>query len=485
MSNGSADRQDDETPRIVLPTPGGKRREPQPEAAPAPPPEPAAPDPALSVADILSGFRFETGDLPVMVAQAAPLLNLAHALRQAREGASMGDLRRELTKAARDYEKALATAGILPDQARAAHYVVCATLDDVIRNTSWGAEWSVEGLVSTFHQDVLGGEKVYDLLSHFQKTPRANRDLLLLIYLCLSLGFEGRARVSPRGATELAQVRENLYRTLRTEFDIVERDLSPLWQGEDAVMKPMRRGLIFWLVTGAVLLLLIVLFVIFTLALNRSADATLARLGALPPGEAPSLFVPEPPAPPEPVVEPEPPAEEPNAPAAPPEPPAIEMFIAFLQPEVEEGLVRLYREENAVLVRVANAGAFNPGGAQINAEFVDIFDRIGQALAAEDFEVTVLGHTDNLPISSAPYPSNFHLSTARAAAVRDILLGYVEPQRISIQGVAETQPIATNATPEGREANRRTEILVREVGDRVPPELLSRGGFDPATEDAQ
>lgn len=475
---GSTPDDEDDLPRIVLPTPGG--RKPEAPAAPSAAPDPVRPLPSLSVADILAGFRFETGDLPIMVARAAPLLNLAHALRQNDYTSQIGALRRELTEAVRRYNSDLSTAGILPEQARAAHYVVCGTLDDVIRNTDWGGEWAVDGLVSTFHHDVQGGERVYDLLGHFQKTPRANRDILLLIYLCLSLGFEGRARVSPRGATELAQVRENLFRVLRTEFDIVERDLSPQWQGEDAAHTRTRRGLMFWLISGVTLLFLLALFVTLSLLLNRSAEATLERLAALPPGDVPSLALPEPLPPPTPLPEPQPApvAVEPEPPAPePPSTPAIETLIAFLQPEVDEGLVRLFRDGDAVLVRVNNAGAFAPGTSEINADFVPIFDRIGQALVAEDFDVLILGHTDNLPIVSAPYPNNEFLSNARAAAVRDIFLGYIASDRTEIRGLADTRPIASNETPEGREANRRTEILVREAGDDIPPGLLSQGSL--------
>ncbi len=413
-----------------------------------------------------------------MVAKAAPLLNLAHALRAGQNPPAIAELRRELTAAARRYEAALAAAGTLPDQARAAHYVVCATLDDVIRNTDWGSEWAVEGLVSTFHHDVLGGDKVFALLDHFQQTPRNNRDLLLLIYLCLSLGFEGRARVSSRGLAELALVRENLFRTLRTQFDIVERDLSPQWRGEEAAHSPIRAGLLLWLLCGAGVLALLIVFIVYTSLLNRAADDTLERLSVLPPDGPPSLFLPEPPAPepepaPEPVIVPAP------VPESVPQTPPIEEFVAFLQPEVDEGLVRLLRAEDAVLVRIANNGAFGSGSATIEDAFLDVFDRIGQALAAETFDVTVLGHTDNVGIRAAPFPNNYFLSQARASAVRDLLLPYVEEQRISIDGLGPDRPIATNETEAGREANRRTEILVLEPGARVPDSLLTEGLPDP------
>ena len=126
-------------------------------------------------------------------------------------------------------------------------------------------------------------------------------------------------------------------------------------------------------------------------------------------------------------------------------------------------------------MRIADAGAFGPGSASIDASFLPLLDRIGQALTAENFDVAVIGHTDDQPIRNAPFPSNAHLSTARAAAVRDVLGGYVDPEGIEIAGEADARPIATNATPEGREANRRTELLVRGAGARVSPELLEAG----------
>ncbi|WP_303359914.1 type VI secretion system protein TssL, long form [Paracoccus sp. (in: a-proteobacteria)] len=459
-------------PRVVLPTPGRRL----PEALPEQPLQaPTLPEDGFSAEAIMRGFRLEGRDFPVMIGDAAGLLNLAHSLRHRKSAPDLAALRSDIITAVREYERNLGRAGILPEQARAAHYVICATLDDVIRNTSWGRDWQQQGLVSTFHHDVTGGDKVFDLLTHFQSRPGSNRDILLLIYLCLSLGFEGRTRVSARGALELAQIRDSLYHLLRQQYGVPEQDLSPHWKGEDMGHRPLRRGRLFWLLTGLAVLALCGLFVTLNLLLGRISDRTVATMVSLPPGETPSLFIPEP----APVAEPEPDPEPVVAETEPAGPSPIDTLVAFLQPEVEEGLVRLYRDGDAVLVRIANAGAFQPGGAEIQPQFLETFQRIGLALAAEDFDVTILGHTDNIPIRTAAYPSNFHLSTARASAVRDLLLNYVPADRIAIRGEAETRPIATNSTPEGREANRRTEILVAEAGARVPPALLEQGGLTP------
>lgn len=464
---------DENEPRIILPTPGR-------DVAPSPEDvldNTAVPEvQQLSVADILNGFRFGDSDLPVIISEAGPLLNLTHALRSNDAAPDLGALQTETIAAVRRYESKLSAAGIIPLEARAAHYIICATLDDVIRNRPWGHGWGVDGLVSTFHHDVTGGDKVFELLAKFQETPAANRNLLLLIYLCLSLGFEGRTRVSARGELGLTQIRENLYRVLRTQFGAVERDLSPNWQGEAASHQPIRSGRLFWLILGCAILALSGLFITFNVLLGRATDDTLQRMATLPPGIAPSLFVPEP----EPVVEPTPPNPDAALPVPPtpeevvPEVPPIETFLEFLRPEIEEGIVQAFREDDAVLVRVTNSGAFGTGSARIEDEFLPVFDRIGQALSGEDFDVTILGHTDDVAIRRAPYPSNFHLSKARAEAVGRIIANYMAAGKVDTRGEADSRPIASNDTPEGREQNRRTELLVRGAGDAVPPDLLDQ-----------
>ena len=90
-----------------------------------------------------------------------------------------------------------------------------------------------------------------------------------------------------------------------------------------------------------------------------------------------------------------------------------------------------------------------------------ILQRIGQAVNEEPGPLLITGHSDNIPIRSVKFPSNFHLSLARAQAVEAILAKSVkEPQRLTAEGRADSQPIAPNTSPEGREENRRIEILL-------------------------
>lgn len=433
-----------------------------------------------SVDALVRNFRFGGEEVPTLVRSAAPLLNLAHAIRQAEEQPDIEQLRRVSVEAIGRYERDLAAARISPERARAAHYVVCATVDDVILSKPWGvrAGWARSGLVSTFHMDVTGGDRVFDLLDHFHQSPGTNKDLLLLIYLSLSLAFEGRTRVSPRGNLELGRIRDSLYRTLLGQYGVFERELSPHWKGVPARHKPLRTAVALWTLLSILALVFALGYLFFTLSLNGVSDGTFQRLAALPPRDTPSVLIKQPPAPieaPPDIVKVDPPPEMP--PPEPEKPSRLDNLLSFLQPEVEKKLVSLSDANGRLLVRINNSGLFDIGSAEVSSEFRDLIQRIGGALAAENFRAVVVGYTDNIPIRTVQFPSNWHLSEARAKAVGEILVSYTGPEAILTEGRADSDPIAGNDTPEGREINRRTEILVltdaserlNDAGLKAPP----------------
>lgn len=417
-----------------------------------------------SVDTLIRNFRFGGEDVPTIVRSAAPLLNLAHSLRNTEEQPDIAELRRVTIEAVGRYERDLASARISPERARAAHYVVCATIDDVVLSKRWGvrAGWARSGLVSTFHMDVTGGDRVFDLLDHFQQSPGTNKDLLLLIYLCLSLAFEGRTRVSPRGSLELGRIRDSLYKTLLGQYGVFERELSPHWRGVSARHKPLRTAVALWTVLSVLALLFALGYMFFTLSLNQASDATFERLANLPPRDMPSLLI-ETPKLKEVVVEAPPPQKkqpETPPPTVKPAPSPLDNLLAFLQPEVDRKLVTLSNSNGRLLVRINNSGLFDTGSAEVSDRFRDLLQRIGGALASEKFRAVVVGYTDNVPIRTTQFPSNWHLSEARARAVGDILAAYTGKDAILTEGRADSDPLASNDTPEGREINRRTEILV-------------------------
>ena len=134
---------------------------------------------------------------------------------------------------------------------------------------------------------------------------------------------------------------------------------------------------------------------------------------------------------------------------------------ADLSEEIEEGLAEVEREGDSVIVRLADQGSFNSGSADLQASFLPLLRRTGQALTQGDGKISVNGHTDNVPmLFNDRFNSNWDLSAARAAAVADLLDEFpANPASMTISGFADSKPIADNE-PQGRAQNRRIEIIV-------------------------
>ena len=157
---------------------------------------------------------------------------------------------------------------------------------------------------------------------------------------------------------------------------------------------------------------------------------------------------------------------QPPAPArAPAQPGALDKLRGFLQPEIEQGLVAVLGTDAVPVVRIRNRGMFAAGSASVASKFNPLLERIGQALAEEHGSVQVIGYTDNQPIRSLQFPSNFQLSAARAKAAAAIIGRAIgDVSRIKTEGRADADPIGNNATAEGREENRRIEVVLRREG---------------------
>lgn len=395
-----------------------------------------------------------------LAAAAAPLLDLLARLSTGGAAAppDPNELRERALRALRQFEADARAAGIDPDQIRAAHYALSAALDDVVLATPQGQQsgWGARSLVSTFHQEVRGGERFFDLLAGMQKDPGRYRQALEVAWLCLSLGFQGRYRLAPRGAAELDRIREGVHQLLVQLRGPWERELSPRWKGVDAPHRPARRGVPVWVAFALAAAVLGLGWFGLAQRLNAGSDDLYARIAALPPQAPPEIARLAPPNPPAPPTAP------PPNPPAPPRPDVTDTLRRFLAPEIAQGLVIVSGDAQRVRVRIRNRGMFASGSGTLDPRFHSLLQRIGEALREEPGRVQVIGHSDNQPIRSVRFPSNFHLSAARAEAARAIIAAAEgrNPQRITAEGRGEAEPIASNATPEGREENRRIEVVL-------------------------
>ena len=386
-----------------------------------------------------------------LVRAAAPLLAAIVRLRGRVQHPDPDGLRRSMAVAVREFEQRALQTGLDSKSLRAGRYALCATIDDLVLSTPWGSHsaWTAQSLTSLFHNEVSGGERYFDILGQMEAELGRYGEVVELMYLCLSLGFEGRYRVLPRGAASLAEFRDSLFRTLRQRRPEYERELSPHWRGVGAGYDPLRRRLPIWIIGGAALALAALIYLGFDLLLGSASDTTFARLAALPP-IGPVVVVRAAPVPP-------------PAPAATPMAPSTTAarLHSFLAPEIAQHLVEVLEDAQAVTVRIANRNMFGSGLATLNAGYGPLLDRIGTALQDEPGKILVVGHTDNQPIRTARFPSNWQLSAARAETVAAAIRAKLsDPARVRAEGHADTEPLAPNTTAEGRQANRRTEIVL-------------------------
>ena len=141
----------------------------------------------------------------------------------------------------------------------------------------------------------------------------------------------------------------------------------------------------------------------------------------------------------------------------------FENIKADLNSEINNGLLEVEREGDEVVIRIASQGSFNSGSAVVAQSFTTTLDRVGDTISQESGDVRIEGHTDNIPVAfSDTFNSNWDLSAARAASVAAYLTSSSEllEERIEVLGFADTLPLASNDSADGRSRNRRIEIRI-------------------------
>lgn len=147
---------------------------------------------------------------------------------------------------------------------------------------------------------------------------------------------------------------------------------------------------------------------------------------------------------------------------------AKDIFYA-LEPLVKDGQVRVTQNSQGITVEINASVLFSPGQAKLAENSSLALQAVAHVIKGHEHEIHVEGHTDNLPIHTESFPSNWELSTARASSVvRLFVENGVEANRLTAKGYSENRPIETNETPEGRKRNRRVAVLILSTDpDRV------------------
>jgi type VI secretion system protein ImpK len=317
-------------------------------------------------------------------------------------------------------------------------------------NTPWGASgsWQARTLISSFHRNTDDGQQFFDILERLRKDPARFLPVIELMYLCLSLGFIGPYR-PPRGdSARFDHIRNEVCTLIIHERRIADVPLSPQWKGIPARYRAHRRLVPVWVAIATAVAATGGLFAAVSAELNAGSDTIYARMLAAPPARMPSFQrvsrVQPPPAPIQTVGS-----------------TVIDRLKNALQAGIVSGHLTVLGTPSAPVVRIGNQGMFPAGSASPQATSIGLLEALGSTLKAEQGTLQVIGYTDNQPIRTVQFPSNFQLSLARAQAVRAVIIHTLgDATRVTAEGRADADPIASNATAEGRELNRRIEIVL-------------------------
>ena len=385
-----------------------------------------------------------------LLRSAGPLLLLLGRLRITALQASFASLMEQVAEAINFYEQDIRQAGVSPEHANTAKYLICATADDIVQNipTDDRHVWTQYSMLSRFFGERIGGVRFFEELDRLLVDPAAHYDLLELQHACLALGFQGRYRSDPAGSAPLQLRQRNLYETLRRIRQRATHALSPRWQGQSLSARRNRFRTPTWAIVAIIAVAAFGVFLLLRTWITQASEAAAADARALHPDTKVTL-------------QRRAPAPAPRAEPSPPQLSQLQRIHAALGPELGS-CAAVEPEGRWIVIRICNLALFESGLATVQAAFVPIARRIAGALDSEAGPLKVVGHTDNVQLSPANrFGSNFNLSVERAKAVAALLRPALSrPERLSVEGKGPDSPIAPNTTADGRAKNRRVEVLV-------------------------
>ena len=424
QGSGISAAEPDAEATVALPRPGRRRS----------PFDPVLDRPAAA-ADLAA-----LGGLNPLVEAANPILAAVPQIRHALRHPDPAALRKRLLEQVRAFERGARSAGVAEVQLVMARFALCALLDDSAQATPWGRDWAGAGLLAEVQGESTGAEKFFTLIEGLVFAPAANHDLLEFFYVCLALGFEGRYRGGEGSRQALAQARTRLYEVLAKQRPPANAELSASWRGAQLRARRVSGALALWGAGSACVLVLAALYFAFSIMLGARSDPAARELAQLRP--VPLAGVPS--------------AAASVKRSGPPSALAKELVEAIGRREVE-----VVDAGGVTLIALRSDRLFAPGSAKLDAGLHPVILRVAEALERVSGPIVVTGHTDDVPIRTARYPSNWELSTERARSVAGLMASRLrEPARLRAEGLGDSEPVAPNDGAANRARNRRVSILL-------------------------
>ena len=151
----------------------------------------------------------------------------------------------------------------------------------------------------------------------------------------------------------------------------------------------------------------------------------------------------------------------------------VDAILTVLEPAIVDGRINVSQDQARIIIRIEEKGSFPSGSANITYEFEGLLLDMAKVLADMPGDIAIEGHTDDIPIRTSRFASNWDLSAARASAVANVLLAgqQLKPERVRVTGRADTKPRVANTSADNRAKNRRVEIIL-DLADDVQEEVI-------------
>lgn len=318
-----------------------------------------------------------------------------------------------------------------------ARYMICGYIDEIVFNTPWGvnSQWVTQSLLSYFYKEVNAGEKFFKIVDTLLQTPGSYLHILDLAHRLLSLGYMGKYRSQANGASSLREIKHRVFNAIEALQQDAGTRLCQPRNTHTNFSRSFTQKKLLWPTACLCTLVCISVFSLYLFKLNKLSDPIAIRSSGL----ASNLL---------PIVK------------VRPTPVEAKQKVTHW----ENGLLAQSRANRLLVEPVPEGVKFILAGADLFASGASSLkkmtelDRIIAVIKNYPGRLHITGHTDDIPIRSVRFPSNWQLSQARADAVAGRIKKYLPRLDMEIEGMADSESLAPNNSRQNRAKNRRVEI---------------------------